>query len=81
MTNSTARDDAGWRPIETVPKDGTRCLLYEDGDVYAGEFDGSSPYEDDHHWRSFCGQHVTTEPEPTHWMPLPTPPALEERRG
>lgn len=26
MTNSTARDDAGWRPIETAPRDRTRIL-------------------------------------------------------
>lgn len=67
------REVEGWQPIETAPKDGTRILLLEGEDVYAGEWDMEFP--EDSYWRSYCGQPVVETPEPDHWRPLPEPPA------
>jgi hypothetical protein len=67
---------SNWKPIETAPSDGTRILtwgrLHDDGGVDMGEtpsvqysfWDGQHWYSDD------LGTH-----QPTHWMPLPKPPA------
>lgn len=68
-----------WKPIETAPKDGTEVLLLleESSRYYSGcvvsYFDGGEwrdpLHEDDAELsHSGCGK-------PTHWMPLPTPPA------
>jgi hypothetical protein len=49
---------AGWRPIESAPKDGTRVLLW----------DGRRQHVDwwNHGWWNTS--------RPTHWQPLPPPP-------
>jgi hypothetical protein len=73
LAANEAADAQRWRPIETAPKDGTSILGYWMG----GQHD--------------CAIHVTKfwrgrwwEPnedypqcEPTHWMPLPQPPAID----
>lgn len=58
----------GWQPIETAPKDGRELLLATQNGIrpYVGKF---SQYD-----LAWC------EPSglirlPTHWQPLPTPPA------
>lgn len=79
---------AEWQPIETAPKDGTRILgwcaefgaretkmnFYGEGSIgHANWKSGKGPRESGWDW---------TEPKngwglnwnPTHWMPLPTPP-------
>ena len=67
-----------WQPIETAPKDGTWILAGEFGnpdfvgDYYAASWSG----DEDGCWCANCGQYVTQEPEPTHWMPLPAPPEV-----
>lgn len=61
-----------WQPIETAPKDGTAILTCERGnyarsirvcwwvvDQYQGVF-----WQDD----------ADSEPNPTHWCPIPAPP-------
>ena len=64
-----------WQPIETAPKDGTAVLGYHSGKMTTVYFEfwggpwklvapGSCAEEDD--W------------EPTHWMPLPSPPQEKE---
>ena len=60
-----------WQPIETAPKDGTKFLAYEGGAEnkhyecwWQDDFSNWSGWQD--WWDS--------EPEPTHWMPLPEPP-------
>lgn len=74
----------GWQPIETAPKDGTVFLAFTTegviGQAYAATegHDGSfihweGPYSD--------GLSCTLEHSigaPTHWMPLPEPPALQD---
>jgi hypothetical protein len=65
------RKDAEWQPIETAPKDGTRLLLIidhgEHGDkIWTGLWaDG---------WAVSYGK---PENAPTHWKPLPQPPAIK----
>lgn len=66
------REAQGWRPIETAPRDGTRIMAYEPS---ADSKNHEIWWEDD------CGgpfqgwtDDWDTEPEPTHWMPLPEPP-------
>jgi hypothetical protein len=78
---------ADWMPIDTAPRDGTRIMLYtppsyvclavwRDKAAFARNETGSG-WEvwnnDDDSWYSF-----SLEPEePTHWMPIPTPPQEE----
>lgn len=58
-----------WHPIATAPRDGTRVLVHDPlwGAVTA-ENDGE---EDDIWWETRSCKRV----DPTHWMPLPEPPA------
>jgi hypothetical protein len=63
-----------WQPIETAPKDHTDFLAFEPrfGCVVLnfGEYanDGHPLWEDrvQEYWPNY---------QPTHWMPLPSPPA------
>lgn len=60
-----------WQPIATAPKDRSAILLYEDEAVGLGVFVG--------YWTGFNGfQPLTSsswDAQPSHWMPLPAPPA------
>jgi len=58
-----------WQPIATAPKDGTKILVHRIG-WHAPEIAQWSSYS--HAWVLFEGS-----VEPTHWMPLPNPPAGE----
>lgn len=75
-----------WQPIETAPKDGTDVLLWG---KWAGEVsgptenividigfftDGSSDYAGKFWWALKTGDAYMCWINPTHWMPLPTPP-------
>lgn len=52
-----------WQPIETAPKDGTVIdLWYPDFGRLADQW-----YDADDGW--------FVAPNPTHWMPIPEPPA------
>lgn len=67
-----------WRPIETAPKDGTWVLLWFDADEYAVSGAWMRPGRDYiAHWCAFG--RWTPGDAPTHWMPLPAPPASEPR--
>ena len=68
----------GWQPIETAPKDGTEILLFcphDDPQNVQGYF-SSEPEEHARYWRptESLVADVVGLIEPTHWMPLPTPP-------
>ena len=63
----------GWQPIETAPKDGTQVLLacgsdYVDAGHYWRNANKRNPRE---RWM-WNGWPIF---EPTHWQPLPEPPA------
>jgi len=61
-----------WQPIETAPKDGTWCLLYET----FGDHKVTGSYDDELH--CWCDNtDLTSNINPTHWMPLPPAPAQE----
>lgn len=63
-----------WRPIEDAPKDGK--------DIIIGEWNGGNWYWGKGYWSKYLsrwsrdGGFAAT---PTHFMPLPTPPAPEAR--
>ena len=69
-----------WQPIDTAPKDGEDILVYSYPDIVSAHWetdvgDDGEPYWalDDGHTRYYAlRRHMH---EPTHWMPLPTPPA------
>ena len=54
-----------WQPIDTAPKDGTLVLICEYGCVYVAIFNKEG----------FCYNDEHIGFNPTHWMPLPKPPA------
>ncbi len=58
-----------WQPIETAPKDGTFILCY-----HSSGHINVQQYCQDKFWRSSIDNapHIW---QPTHWMPLPPPPA------
>ena len=63
-----------WLPIETAPKDRTRVLLWDGGDVFTGFWLGGK-------WQDECdfafsseGRDWAVRENVTHWMPLPDPP-------
>lgn len=71
----------GWQPIETAPKDGTTTLMgkWHDGERYwmaSGCIDG------DQFWCDFTDADFTpfSHQNPTHWRPLPAPPALQSEQ-
>lgn len=86
---------AGWQDISTAPKDGQDVLIWnaEGAEIarwYPLEEDGSDQPGHDEGWigtfafpgRSW-GYRLRSEPQgqPSHWMPLPGPPAEEDPSG
>lgn len=72
-----------WQSIETAPKDGTHILIYGVADqspweplVYVVKWD-LWPDGVNGQWLEAAGDGFYTF-EATHWMPLPTPPALTQ---
>ena len=60
-----------WQPIETAPRDGTKLLVFcETGIAVVHCF--KPPLGSDR-WLTVDGGY---EIEPTHWQPLPPPPAI-----
>lgn len=76
--------ERGWRTIESAPKDGTKMLLNHGGLVCRGWWEAQKyhkkprPYWDSD--RGFMGVQWHRDHQPTHWMPLPTPPAATLNR-
>lgn len=58
-----------WRPIETAPKDGSEFLIAWVGeDAVVGWWERA---------RGYFAWHEAARPrdhQPTHWMPIPSPP-------
>jgi hypothetical protein len=77
--------EAGWQPIETAPKDGQQFIGLWRGQVYTVswvQYYVKWPHEEG--GPTFRGgwsaetwdQHMPCQP--THWMPLPPPPARQQ---
>jgi hypothetical protein len=67
-----AEVQAGWKPIETAPKDGTHILCVTAGYTkrrIGWFFNGAWRWDGD-----YSGAHLAA---PTHWMPLPAAPAQQ----
>jgi hypothetical protein len=65
-----------WQPIETAPKDGTELLLY-------GPFvPTGGTYMDIGRWTDYADgfwDWSADDSQPTHWMPLPSPPSYGQQ--
>jgi hypothetical protein len=66
-----------WQPIATAPRDGTAILCWPFN--YSSLFEGEAEpeivigfFSEDDWW---CESTVAKTFDPTHWRPLPTPPA------
>jgi hypothetical protein len=68
-----------WQPIETAPKDGTNILLW-----WPMQFHCALTGHWANKWNPWIGwkvsgwSHDMFKTEPTHWMPLPNPPAASK---
>ncbi|CAB4164350.1 Domain of unknown function DUF551 [uncultured Caudovirales phage] len=75
------RAGSEWQPIETAPRDGTNVLAYcpveheVDNNFYI-----RTVFFDETEWRCEDDLQGCTC-NPTHWMPLPPPPATEKENG
>lgn len=77
--------DGGWRTIETAPRDGRKILIWSE--VYRPGHPVIVWWDDDRFAKKPLPRWLTRDPiygrrafidrPPTHWMPLPTPPAVE----
>ena len=74
-----------WQPIETAPKDGTRILVYQRGRqrwVCAVWDDNRYSRKPSPYWRPdderSYGILASRNDQPTTWMPLPSPPSVED---
>lgn len=90
LTEDEAKE---WQPIETAPKDGTTIIMWHGKSglkdrVVVGAYDASAHYPwrflnnpfplcDREHDGGGDGMSNAFTTEPTHWMPLPKPPAGE----
>lgn len=68
----------GWQPIESAPKDGTLLIGFvPNSALYEVIFIRRWP-DDDFWMHDMANEAVAMDVEPTHWMPLPPPPAAEK---
>jgi len=77
----TLRAQGAWQPIETAPKDGTPVHL---GFQRMAGFDVVAHWSDGDWSLSGDGRHaerLNGRPPPTHWRPLPAPPAAVRAGG
>lgn len=71
------RASTTWQPISTAPKDGTPILLFTDSldaPFEIGSWIEADPTDADGLVGTWCDSGAT----PTHWMPLPKPPSVED---
>ncbi|MDT6962883.1 hypothetical protein QTN24_15390 [Cupriavidus sp. SZY C1] len=87
-----SRKQAGWQPIATAPKDGTNIIVTNGSSVAQGWWCSEEPYVREQ--RDLTGAWIDQQesdgfegwldcdggmqPDPTHWMPLPQPPAMQK---
>lgn len=73
-------DRTRWQPIATAPRDGTLILLGARNGVWVGKYVPvyQSGYRPANPWSSMLMNHdhmAERYTQPTHWQPLPAPPA------
>lgn len=68
---------SGWLSIESAPKDGTFLLLYGPHSRRGGNYQLTARW-DGQYWES-ADDGYNIYLDPTHWMPLPDPPAEKEQ--
>lgn len=72
-----------WQPIESAPKDGTRVWLWV-SDTFVGGWWNDNRYaaKPRPYWsndkENVRGTTWARNNQPTHWMPLPTPPITKD---
>ncbi|MDQ0506001.1 hypothetical protein QOZ94_002805 [Xanthobacter agilis] len=88
MTDTTDTQSAvsGWQPIATAPKDGTTVLLWAVSRVVPGRWSEETYAKRPRPlWVTLSGAHGLLgiswdrDNQPTHWMPLPSPPAEDTK--
>lgn len=67
-----ALEQSQWRPIESAPKDGTVLVWLSEPHKSMNSNVGVALFHPN--VRFINGLFAHDLPEPTHWMPLPTPP-------
>jgi hypothetical protein len=72
LTPAPAEAGEGWMPIESAPKDGTVVIATDGKAVQESYFSGTA-------WRASSRQSELWS-SPTHWRPLPAPPAALDPR-
>lgn len=81
MTDLSSLIADQWQPIETAPKDWTDVILFDeerDPPVFEGYFS----MEDGGRNCWMENQGMGSEPvNPSHWMPLPSPPRALQQKG
>lgn len=70
-----------WQPIKTAPKDGTRVLLHDNGNVVIGRWLPDAAFGEHQTgpgWQIFDCElddwYAWAIKDPTEWMPVPDPP-------
>jgi hypothetical protein len=66
-----------WQFIETAPKDGRQLLLWDGRAVTVGRHDPEKAPFGSPWARLVLTDYYSNIFQPTHWMPLPEPPALK----
>lgn len=79
--NEAVQNAGQWQDIATAPRDGTAILITRDTRFQSEEGWHVVRWDDDW-WQVHCGKfdHPLRGPDPTHWMPLPSPPAIEAHK-
>jgi hypothetical protein len=69
-----------WQPIESAPKDGTRIDVFAEGRRWPDSYWSGGPKRGcwwAPNW-DYDGMDGPTCLAPTHWMPIPPPPAADQ---
>lgn len=75
--------EAGWRPIETAPRDGTEVwldhTLARDGYACKGRWDGEQWSVPNYFIGTIKGRGPVMLKQPDVWQPVPTPGGSDDR--
>lgn len=75
-----------WQTMDTAPRDGTRILIASGNDDQPDVVFWDAAYADGGFYQNSAtawlnGSSEQMDVDPTHWMPLPTPPAHKSQEG